>query len=244
MKDSYEMLNFLHQIVGCTAVLQSVCTHYTSMCLSNFISYATDARLRASSYMLAVTAPLQIPGFVSTFALVTIAVTSFFFRTRYYESLFILHVLLAVIILATLFHHRPYFETRIAVIVVISIGLPVLDKTVRGIKYIYYRRGTSATVSLLPNNAIKVVVDRSLLRSRRDQHAFLWMSGIRKFETLSFTMVSVDPVELVISANKGFTKHLHNFTVQNPEGFTRATLDGPYGNLPCFQKYDRVLLVA
>lgn len=59
-----------------------------------------------------------------------------------------------------------------------------------------------------------------------------------------FTIVSTNPLELVVSANDGFTKDLLSFASQNPGYKLRASYDGPYGTIPNFIKFDHVVLIA
>ena len=75
-------------------------------------------------------------------------------------------------------------------------------------------------------------------------HAFLWLPGVRSTECHPFTIVSTNPVEMVIAAQDGFTKDLHTYAVNNSGKEIRAGLDGPYGYVPDFAAFTRVLCIA
>ena len=97
----------------------------------------------------------------------------------------------------------------------------------------------------LANGGTRVVLDRSLPLAKPGMHASLWINKIKKGQAHPFTIVSVDPVaEFVISAQNGFTKSLHAFALENPGKSLGATVDGPYGTVPNFERYDRIVLIA
>ena len=187
---------------------------------------------------------LQIPGIVATVAMTAIAATSLTLRKRYYEVFFIMHVLLAIVILITVAHHRPYFNTRTVVIIIFAGAIFVADRAIRVAKFAYYSRRTLATIIPLANGGTRVAMNRSMALAKPGMHAFLYINKIKKVQTHPFTLVSVDPVEFVISAQNGFTKDLHAFALENPGKSLSATFDGPYGTLPSFEKYDRIILIA
>ncbi|RZJ37912.1 MAG: acyl-ACP--UDP-N-acetylglucosamine O-acyltransferase, partial [Chryseobacterium sp.] len=63
-------------------------------------------------------------------------------------------------------------------------------------------------------------------------HAFVWVPGVKAFQRHPFTLVSADPVEFVIKARDGFSKALHSKAQEFPNGKFRASIDGPYGQVP------------
>jgi NAD(P)H-flavin reductase len=49
----------------------------------------------------------------------------------------------------------------------------------------------------------------------------------------------------VVAAYYGFTNNLHNYAVKHPGAVLRASIDGPYGQLPNLSKVaDKVILIA
>ncbi|KAI1438481.1 ferric reductase NAD binding domain-containing protein [Xylaria sp. CBS 124048] len=76
------------------------------------------------------------------------------------------------------------------------------------------------------------------------EHCYIWLPQIRAFETHPFTIITTDPVELVISKHSGFTKDLHDYAVANPGAELRVSAEGPYGTFPDPAESDKVVLVA
>ena len=70
---------------------------------------------------------LQIPGIVAIIAMIAIAITSLILRKRYYELFYILHLILAMLILINI-------STRTCIIIIFSTGVFVLDRAIRGAK--------------------------------------------------------------------------------------------------------------
>jgi predicted ferric reductase len=96
----------------------------------------------------------------------------------------------------------------------------------------------------MPNNAVRITLNRPI-HSSPGCHAYLWIPGIRLMETHPFTLVSQNPAQFVVRAYDGFTQDLHKVASQYPNGKTlRCSVDGAYGQVPDFFKFDRVLLVA
>lgn len=73
---------------------------------------------------------------------------------------------------------------------------------------------------------------------------FLWIPGIRSTESHPFTIASTNPLELVIASYDGFTKDLHAHALKNPGKTLIASLDGPYGVVPNFTSFTKVLFIA
>ena len=64
------------------------------------------------------------------------------------------------------------------------------------------------------------------------------------FQTHPFSIASKQPLEFIVFAKDGFTKHLHEYAISSP-GFTcRASIEGPYGNAPSLKDFDRVVLIS
>lgn len=82
------------------------------------------------------------------------------------------------------------------------------------------------------------------IKARPGSHAFLWIPSVRAFQTHPFTLVSNNPAEFVVDARDGFTKELHRLALENPKAMRRAAIEGPYGNMPSANDFDKVLLIA
>lgn len=75
-------------------------------------------------------------------------------------------------------------------------------------------------------------------------HAFLWIPGVRSFQTHPFTLLSTYPAEFVIAGRDGFTSELHHKAKEHPGVKFRASFEGPYGALPDINNFDKVLLIS
>lgn len=49
---------------------------------------------------------------------------------------------------------------------------------------------------------------------------------------------------MVVAAYDGFTKDLHAHAAQSPGRVLKASVDGPYGTVPNFILYDKVVFIA
>ena len=82
------------------------------------------------------------------------------------------------------------------------------------------------------------------IKAQPGSHAFLWIPAVRPLQTHPFTLVANNPAEFVISAQNGFTRELHEQALQKPRTMCRASIEGPYGNVPRTDDFDKVVLVA
>lgn len=95
----------------------------------------------------------------------------------------------------------------------------------------------------MTDGAVRVKLHRSL-RCTPGSHAFLWMPSLRFFESHPFTLVSNSPVEFLIREYDGYTHDLVNLARQQPGVRLRCSVDGGYGQIPDYTKFDHVVLVA
>lgn len=56
--------------------------------------------------------------------------------------------------------------------------------------------------------------------------------------------MSAKPFEMVVAAYDGFTRDLHRHAVKAPGKVLMASVDGPYGTVPDFTLYDKILFIA
>jgi Na+-transporting NADH:ubiquinone oxidoreductase subunit NqrF len=49
---------------------------------------------------------------------------------------------------------------------------------------------------------------------------------------------------MVVAAYDGFTRDLHEYALKNPGRVLKASVDGPYGSVPDFTQFDKVIFVA
>ena len=148
-----------------------------------------------------------------------------------------------ILIMITAGLHRPKFSSSTVIIVLCTACLWVLDRIVCGAKIVWNFFGNSATVTALPNGALRVRLRRRMPLSP-GSHGFLWVPAIRWVESHPFTLVSSNPTEFVIRVYDGFTRDLYKAAQQAPERPLRCSVDGPYGQVPNFKHFDKVVLIA
>lgn len=230
---SYERLNALHRLAGygtvCFAMLHAV-VYITAWSKSNTL----DELLEAS----------QVVGIVAGFAMLIIFSTVLLLRKLRYEIFYIVHILMFMLILVTVGLHRPQLATKTLIIVIFAASIWIADRALRFSKLSLFSFGNSATITPLPHGGTRIVLRRSPSRAVAGSHCFLWIPKIRATETHPFTIVSTKPLELVIAAYDGFTRDLHAFALKNSGVDLKASIDGPYGTVPDFTIYTKVVFIA
>ena len=140
--------------------------------------------------------------------------------------------------------HRPDFTKRTIIITIFTASMWVADRIFRFLKISFFSFGNTATITPLPHGGTRVVFPKSHACAVPGSHAFLWIPAIRQTETHPFTIVSTKPLEFVIAAYDGFTSDLHAFALKNPGKALKASIDGPYGHVPDFTTFNKVVLIA
>lgn len=148
-----------------------------------------------------------------------------------------------LLIMITVGMHRPKFSSSTLIVIIFTACLWTMDRIIRSAKMIWNFFGNRATITALPDNAIRVKLSRGM-RSTPGSHAFLWVPALRWAESHPFTLLSSDPSEFVIRAYDGFTQDLYSAAWNAPGKSLRCSVDGPYGQIPNFETYDRAVLVA
>ncbi|QIW95663.1 hypothetical protein AMS68_001181 [Peltaster fructicola] len=230
---TYRDLNFLHRICGYITVIE-VILHGALFSSGLFKVHAVSTLQTGSTYA----------GAAAGIAMLILAITaSWFFRRRFYEAFYVLHVLLVFVIIITMGLHQGDIQEKALIIVIISAGIWALDILIRTAKWLYYGRHGYCTLTPLAYGATKVSMSRSMV-ARPGSHTQLWIPSIGLLEQHPFSLLQNDPVELVVAARGGFTKRLYEAATKKPGLRCRAMLGGPYGRPPSLQNFDRVLLVA
>jgi predicted ferric reductase len=231
---SYERLNGLHQIAGYTALIQTfihgvIYVYY----------FASKGRWETLHEDIVIVSYVLGPAIVIT------CLAGGILRHLNYESFYIIHVMLFVVILITLGLHRPSFDSdKVLIVTVLMAGLWFSDRLLRAVRLIVNSINNEATLHPLPNGGTRIVLKKPLLRARPGKHCFVWLPKIRAIETHPFTIVSSEPMELVINTYSGFTRDLHRFATDHPGASIKVSVEGPYGTFPDPMDYDKVLLVA
>jgi len=232
---SYERLNVLHRAAGYCTVICSIV---------HAIVYIQAFNISDDLHELKLTSNLV--GIVAGVAMCLIAVTSLLIRKVRYEVWYLAHVTFYVLIVICVGMHRPKISTH-SVIVAIFVGaLWFSDRLIRFAKLTFFSVGNSATITPLPNGGTRIVLGKCPVRTEPGTHCFLWIPRVRGFETHPFTVASAGDgsMSFVVAAYDGFTRDLHNYAVKNPGAQLRASIDGPYGTVPDFTMYDKIVLIA
>ena len=188
--------------------------------------------------------PLQIAGIWPMFVMLIILWTSLSLRKHRYEAFYIIHVVMAVVILVGVGKHRPEFSTRTLIIILFSAALWIPDNLVRAARMTLSSRGNYATLTALPDGGVRVVLARALIRAQPGTYARLWVPHISHLQTHPFTIVASDPLEFVVAAQDGFTRDLRAYAVEEPGARLKAGVDGPYGTVPDFSRCEKLVLLA
>jgi predicted ferric reductase len=230
---SYERLNVLHRLAGygtvCFAMLHAV-VYITAWSKSNSLGELLETS--------------QVVGIVAGFAMLTMSSTALLLRKLRYEIFYIVHILMFMLILVTVGLHRSQLATKTLIIVIFAASIWVADRALRFSKLSLSYFGNSATITPLPHGGTRIVLRRSPCRAVAGSHCFLLIPKIRTTETHPFTIVSTQPLELVVAAHDGFTRDLHAFALKNPGVDLKASIDGPYGMVPDFTIYSTVVFIA
>jgi predicted ferric reductase len=147
-----------------------------------------------------------------------------------------------LVIIALGLHRTDFAESTIKINIFIAC-LWFTDRLFRLAKTCWNFVGNFAILTPMADGAVRVKLRRSLA-CRPGSHAFLWIPSIRLLETHPFTLVSNSPSEFLIREYDGFTSSLVKAARQNPGKAWRCSVDGGYGQVPDFKRFDRVVLVA
>jgi predicted ferric reductase len=186
----------------------------------------------------------QIMGIVAGLAMLIIMLTALALRSFQYEVFYITHIILFMLVIIAVGMHRPEFQTKSIYIIIFSACIWFSDRLLRGTRIFIYAVGNRATVYPLPQGGVRVVMRRTPWRAVPGTHIFLWIPKVRAIETHPFTIVSTNPLEVVVSSQDGFTRDLSSVASEHPGAVLRASCDGPYGGLPSFANFEKVLLIA
>nr|POE56286.1 ferric/cupric reductase transmembrane component 2 [Quercus suber] len=140
---------------------------------------------------------------------------------------------LLIILLSVLLRQRRY-ELFYVIHIVFAVVILITGK-----KNDLLNAGTKA----LPEGATRVTLQRGL-SAAPGSHAFLYIPGVRAFETHPFSLFATNPAEFVVNARDGFTRSLHQAAVANSGKKLRAAIEGPYGQPPAVLDFDKVVIIA
>ncbi|KAH8694383.1 ferric reductase like transmembrane component [Ilyonectria robusta] len=230
---SYERLNSLHRVSGMTSLIL-VIIHGVSYS-SFFLDQQNSARLRVKE---------EIFGIVAGFTVLMVVAVALTLQRRVYELFYFLHIFFFVVSMIFICLHHPTAGERVIIAIGVATGIWLLDRVVRASRLVYHGINNSATLQPLPNGGTRVILHKRLVGAKSGEHAFLWIPGIRLLQTHPFTITCTEPLEFVIASRDGFTRDLHQYAGKNSGAIMKASVEGPYGQVPDPSQYDKVLIFA
>ncbi|KAF5663374.1 ferric-chelate reductase [Fusarium heterosporum] len=233
MTSSYERLNTLHRVVGYTTLISIVvhsCTYTVVFARQNFLQ-----RLLVRE---------EIFGMIAMVSFIALSFAGCVLRTWWYELFYYLHVTFWILAIIMTGLHQPEPGKKILYVVCVSAGIWGVERILRLTRIIFNSINNTVILTPLPNGGTRVILTKAPRGSFSGKHGYLWTPAVRALETHPFTMVSTDPLEFVVAAYDGFTRALHKYALENPGIELKASVEGPYGSLPDFRSYGRVMLIA
>ncbi|KAF5536694.1 ferric-chelate reductase [Fusarium napiforme] len=231
---SHSQLNILHRIVG-----------YTTVFLLALHALVYTVHFGRQGRLVQLLKKEDIEGMGAGIAMLVLLMGVF--RHKHYELFYASHIVgfMAVVLLTAL--HRPNWAKKIPTLMLIIFSMWTVDRLIRLSKLLYNLVNNSATLYHLPYRGTRIVLKKPGMEDALPgSHCFLWVPGLRLFETHPFTIVSNDSsgLELVMKSHEGFTKAVGRFARVNLRATLSASIDGPYGSLPDVNNYDKLVLIA
>jgi hypothetical protein len=183
-------------------------------------------------------------GIVAGLAMVTMFTTALILRRFRYEAFYLVHIIMFMLIIIAVGMHRPDFQTKSIYIIIFAAGIWFADRVVRGSRMSWYAFNNRAIVHPLPRGGVRIIIRRTPWRAVPGTHIFLWIPKVRLFETHPFTIISTNPLEVIVSSQDGFTRDLFSLASKTPGAHLTASCDGPFGTLPNFAKFDHAIIIA
>ncbi|KAK4503761.1 hypothetical protein PRZ48_004676 [Zasmidium cellare] len=232
---SFDSVNALHRCCGYVTVL---------LVVIHAITYVVGLA-KAGALTEVMTESANIAGAVAGVFMVLIFVTAVgFVRRRQYEFFYAMHLLLVAGILIAAGLHRPDLSLKAAIITILAGSMWFADKSLRLSRWIFYGYNNHCTLTALPDEGVKITMRRPM-RAAPGSVAFVWIPRIRLFQRHPFTLVQTQPcAEFIVKARDGFTRDLYKAACKTPGMKFHAALEGPYGNVPDANRYDKVVILA
>jgi ferric-chelate reductase len=256
---SYERLNVLHRWVARMlfglATLHMVNLHmaWNAYGLKD-LEYSTDSCIPTGWAVYAILLWMNL----STLAP---------FRNFSYEFFVVQHIITFFGFIIAIMFHLPSTAFYSRVYIYIPIGLYIMDRGVRSLRYCWNNaRPARATLTALPGGVTKVTIkSKAIKKWSPGAHVLLCIPKLGFGQSHPATIASTPSshggdMVFILKAHKGFTGSLHKSATNSTtsllpsskseapsiEASTRvALIDGPYGNSHSdFASFDSVLLVA
>ncbi|VUC25842.1 unnamed protein product [Clonostachys rosea] len=231
---SYQRLNFFHRVVGYTALGQT---------LLHGILYTVHFGI-TNRWFKVIQAGGNREGLFAGAGLLVLAF-GVFAQVRY-TTFYATHLLGFIVMNIFLGLHRPAWYKVLPYFAVLMAGIWVLDRVLRWLRLTYNLINNEARLYPLEGGGVRLVFNKPLPRGSPGLHCFVWIPGIRWYKTYPFTIAanSDSGLELVLRSYEGFTKEAYDLALEIPGRAMVASAHGPYGNLPNFETYDKLIMIA
>jgi predicted ferric reductase len=199
----------------------------------------------AKSHNLRILAEINgVMGIIAGIAMLIILSTALLLRKLRYEVFYVMHIMMFMLILIAVGMHQSGLQTKAVYIVGFTASVWIADRFLRSAKIAYNALNNFATLTPLPHGGTQISLSKSVPSAKAGEHCFLWIPSVRIAETHSFTIVSTQPTEFVVNAHDGFIRDLHAYALRNPGAKVSASAGGPYGHVPSFENFDKVVFIA
>ncbi|KAF5621061.1 ferric-chelate reductase [Fusarium tjaetaba] len=231
---SHSQLNILHRVVG-----------YTTVFLLALHAIVYTIHFGRQGRLVQLLKKEDIEGMGAGIAMLVLLMGVF--RHKHYELFYASHIMgfMAVVLLTAL--HRPNWAKKIPTVMLTIFSMWTVDRLIRLSKLLYNLVNNSATLYPLSYKGTRIMLRKPGMEDALPgSHCFLWIPGLRLFETHPFTIVSNDSsgLELVMKSHEGFTKAVGTFARVNPRATLSVSIDGPYGSLPDVNNYEKLVLIG
>lgn len=253
---SYERLNWLHRCAARTLFL-TIIVHWSFFFREWWLADFVQLEL---SIM-----PMVKYGFAAWGVIGWMVLSSFgFFRALSYELFVAQHIIAALVLLWLVYVHVPSYATynvwlAVALIVfdrgarMIWTGSLNLHMLQRGLRRTIKAPGFSIRLEALPGDMTRLTIEDPDFRWKAGQHAFISIPRLRLLESHPFTIANAATekgspyphrLTMLIKAQSGFSRTLHNAALRRDGRLYRAFLSGPWGCPPALAHYETVVFVA
>lgn len=230
---SYERLNNLHQIAGCTSFLLMVV--HAILYTVYFLQRNLKRKLEETE---------QIAGIIAAFAFLGVFASAMVLRRYAYEAFYVMHICSFIAAVVATGFHRPDLHENTLIVTSLTGAIFIADRLIRLMRIAINSVNNEIAVYPLPNGGTRLIITKAPALAIPGKHCFVWIPKIRKFETHPFTIISTNPLEFCVNSYDGFTRELHAYAQANPGATMRAAVEGPYGTFPNPMNYDKVVLIA
>lgn len=186
-------------------------------------------------------------------------------RRLAYEVWVVQHVLSSIIMLWLLHQHIP---SNARYLLWMSVSFLVFDRAARWLLLLWQntrlrpngtacqgmkRVGHRLTARAVCPSATVVTIKDVHFEWKAGQHIYLWIPRLGPFEAHPYTIACAhklegtcccNSIQLVVRAQAGFSKRIHEYATKNPTSELTGFVSGPYGAPPRWDVYETMVLIG